>query len=48
MSIAARTAASYLQDAAKRHTLSVAKIRHVKQFLRRLDEQPQLVFVELE
>jgi tetratricopeptide (TPR) repeat protein len=44
MSIAARTAASYLQEAAKHRTLSVAKIRHVKHFLRRLDEQPQLVF----
>jgi len=48
MSIAARTAAAYLQEAAKHRSLSIAKIRHVKDFLRRLDEQPKLVFAQPE
>ena len=46
MSVAARTAAAHLQEAAKRRSLSIAKIRHVRHFLRRLEEQPQLVFAE--
>ena len=46
MSAAARTAIAYLREAARHRTLSVTKIRTVRHFLQRLQEQPQLVFDE--
>jgi tetratricopeptide (TPR) repeat protein len=40
------TALSYLQEAAMRGTATPAKVRHVREYIRRLPSEPQLLFLE--